>query len=92
LEDRQKEFEAELEAQLEESFARLSTDLSARIRAESSAMIRDAFEEEDRRKRRVDALWNQKSILRAARDEIAGEEPQSDQLADAFKQVSQRIQ
>jgi len=81
LRDWQKGFEAELEAQLEESFARLS--------AESSARIRDAFEEEDRRKRRVDALWNQTSILQAARDEIAGEEPQSDQLADAFKQVRQ---
>jgi hypothetical protein len=83
LKDRQKELEAQLEAQFEESFAKL--------RAESSARIRDAFEEEDRRKRRVDALWNQKFILQAARDEIAGEEPQSDQLADAFKQVSQRI-
>jgi hypothetical protein len=69
-----------MEAQIEESFAA--------SRAKSDAMIRDVFEAEDRRKRRVDALWSRKSILQAAHNEIQGKTPQADQLADAFKLVS----
>ena len=47
-----------------------------------------AFEEDRRRRRWRDAMWDRKSILQAVRDEIKGRVPQSDSIVEAYKQVN----
>jgi len=52
------------------------------------AELGKAFEEDRRRRRWRDAMWNRKSILQAARDEIKGSVAQSDSIVEAYKQVN----
>ena len=89
------EREARMDKMLDEAFEKGRVERQ-KERAEQQAItlktIEKAFEEDRQRRRRVDAMFNRKSILQAVRDEIQGRVPQSDSIVEAYKQVNHLFQ